>query len=101
MEPASRPRRSAAYGAAPRPGTRGRGHGLVVRAEGGAWTELPCNRSGSDCTVEVPEAVHQNKTIELYAVATDLSGHKGQLGSAEKPQAIRRKHWYDRLRGKG
>jgi hypothetical protein len=48
----------------------------------------------------VPPSLHQNKTIELYAVATDLSGHQGQLGSAEKPLAIRRKHWYDRLRGK-
>jgi serine/threonine protein kinase len=74
---------------------------IHVRPEGGAWTELACNRSGADCLVEVPESLHQNKTIELYAVATDLSGHKGQLGSAEKPQLIRRKHWYDRLRGKG
>jgi hypothetical protein len=72
-----------------------------VRPEGGAWTELPCNRSGAECTVEVPAALHQGKTVELYVVATDLSGHKGQLGSAEKPQQIRRKHWYDRLRGKG
>jgi serine/threonine-protein kinase len=63
-----------------------------VRPEGGAWTELPCNRSGADCTVEVPESLHQNRTIELYAVATDTSGHQGQLGSAEKPQLIRRKH---------
>ena len=73
-----------------------------IRPEGGgAWTELPCNRSGADCTVEVPASLHQSRTIELYVVATDLSGHKGQLGSPEKPQQIRRKHWYDRLRGKG
>jgi eukaryotic-like serine/threonine-protein kinase len=75
-----------------------------VRPEGGAWTELPCNRAGAagpECTVEVPESLHQNRTIELYAVATDLSGHQGRLGSAERPQAIRRKHWYDRLRPKG
>jgi serine/threonine protein kinase len=72
-----------------------------VRPEGGTWTELPCNRSGTDCTVEVPAAFHQNRTVELYVIATDLSGHKGQLGSPEKPQPIRRKRWYDRLRGKG
>src|SRR5262249_28463830 len=73
-----------------------------VRPEGGGpWTELPCNRTGGECAVEVAPAVHQNKTIELWVTATDLSDHKGQLGSAEKPQAIRRKHWYDRLRGKG
>src|SRR5262249_48756533 len=72
---------------------------VPVRPEGGAWTELPCPRAGADCTVEVPPALHQNRTIELYVVATDLSGHQGQLGSAEKPQLIRRKHWYDRLRG--
>jgi hypothetical protein len=69
-----------------------------VRPEGGTWTELPCARSGSDCTVEVPATLHQNRTVDFYVVATDLSGHKGQLGTAEKPQQIRRKHWYDRLR---
>jgi hypothetical protein len=73
-----------------------------VRPEGGgAWTEMACNRSGPDCTIEVPESLHQNRTVEIYVVATDPSGHKGQLGSPEKPQQIRRKHWYDRLRGKG
>jgi hypothetical protein len=67
-----------------------------VRPEGGRFTAVPlARRSPTDYDADIPPAVHQNKRIvELYVVATDPSGHKGQLGTLEEPQRIKRKRWW-------
>ncbi|HEV7509437.1 MAG TPA: protein kinase [Thermoanaerobaculia bacterium] len=63
-----------------------------ARAEGGQYTKVAVRHlSGEDYTLDVPPDLHQNKTIELYVTAADLSGHTGQLGSAERPLKMKRK----------
>jgi hypothetical protein len=66
-----------------------------VRVEGStAYVELPVSR-GADggFTLEVSAQFHKNTTVELYVTATDLSGHRGQLGSAEQPLKLKKKRW--------
>ena len=74
-----------------------------VRAEGGQFERVAVRQvSGSDYEAEVSPELHGNRTVELYAVASDQSGHAGQLGSADRPLKIKRKRWIDRvLGGKG
>ena len=72
-----------------------------ARPEGGAWRKVPVNHlSGSDYSLEVPPEVHQNRNVEFYAVATDASGHTGQLGSAESPRRMKRRNWIEKLLGR-
>jgi len=69
-----------------------------ARAEGTAgYVDLQPVRSGADYTAEVPPSLHQNRTIEYYAVATDASGHRGELGTAQAPRQLRRKKWFEKL----
>lgn len=72
---------------------------LFARPEGGAWQTLELRQSGSFYTAEIPPSFHQNKNLQWYATATDVSGHSGQLGSEGAPKTLKRKKWFDRLRG--
>ncbi len=72
-----------------------------ARAEGtAAYVDLPVAHGAAAYTAEVPPALHQNRTIEFYVVATDTSGHRGELGTAQSPQRLRRKKWYEKLLNK-
>ncbi|MFL6193761.1 MAG: hypothetical protein ACJ75H_06290 [Thermoanaerobaculia bacterium] len=71
---------------------------LMARPEKGKYRSLPleASRAGS-YTVEIDPAFHQNGKVDLYVVATDLSGHEAYLGSAEKPLVLNRKQGFERL----
>lgn len=71
-----------------------------ARAEGtAAYADLPPSHTGADYAVDIPPSLHQNRTIEYYVVATDLSGHRAELGNPQSPQKLRRKRWYEKLLG--
>ncbi|HEX9944608.1 MAG TPA: hypothetical protein VGG03_21575 [Thermoanaerobaculia bacterium] len=72
---------------------------LMARRAGGRFRDLPLEklRTGSYYTVEISPAFHQNGDVELYAVATDLSGHETYLGSRDKPLQLKRKQGFERL----
>jgi hypothetical protein len=67
--------------------------------EGGAFQPLAFRRNGNEVVAEVPPELHDNRTLQFYAVATDLSGHRASLGGPEAPQELRRRRWYHRFRG--
>jgi hypothetical protein len=57
-----------------------------------AYKELAMRRSQeAEWTAEITTVLHENKAVELYVVASDHSGHTGQLGSAQQPLALKRK----------
>jgi hypothetical protein len=65
---------------------------LMARPQGGKMRELPLERSRQGYyTVEIPPSFHQNGTVELYVVASDLSGHEGSLGSRDQPLQVKRR----------
>jgi len=68
---------------------------LMARVQGGKMRELPLQKTRTGYyTVQIPPAFHQNETVEFYVVATDLSGHVGNYGSAEKPRQIKRRQGF-------
>jgi len=70
---------------------------LFARPEAGRMTELPLRKSGFGWDVTIPPSFHQNGTVELYVVATDLSGHEGYLGSKENPLRLKRRQGFQQL----
>lgn len=71
-----------------------------ARAEGGRFEKIAVRQvSGADYEVEVSPELHGNKTVEVYVVASDHSGHASQLGSADRPLKIKRKRWINRVLG--
>jgi hypothetical protein len=71
-----------------------------ARAEGGTFSKLVVRHvSGADYVMEVPPSLHDDKTIEFYATATDQSGHIGRAGSAERPLKMKRKGFLKSLFG--
>jgi hypothetical protein len=69
-----------------------------ARPEGGRFEKVPVRHlTASQYEAEIPPSLHQNKTVELYATASDTSGNQGRLGSAESPRTVKRKKWYDKL----
>jgi len=66
---------------------------LFARIKGADhYQELPLIRGpDSEWRGEITAAMHQNKAVELYVVATDQSGHAGQAGSAEQPIQLKKK----------
>jgi hypothetical protein len=66
----------------------------MARQEGApAYQALPAQSTGNDeYTVEVTPEFHDNKTVELYVVATDYAGHSSRLGTVEQPLRIK-KRW--------
>ena len=45
----------------------------------------------SEWSGEITPALHDNKAVELYVVATDHSGHTGQLGGPQQPLTLKKK----------
>jgi hypothetical protein len=70
---------------------------VFARPESGRMTELPLKKSGFGWDVSIPPSFHQNGTVELYVVATDLSGHEGYLGSKENPLRLQRRQGFQQL----
>ena len=71
---------------------------LLARPKGGKMRELPLQKTRTGYyTVEISPAFHQNETVELYVVATDLSGHEAYLGSRDKPLQLKRRQGFERL----
>jgi hypothetical protein len=50
-------------------------------------------------TVEVGPDFHGNGTVELYVVATDVSGHEGFLGTPARPLLVERLQGFERMVG--
>jgi serine/threonine-protein kinase len=71
---------------------------LLARPQGGKFRSLPLEttRSGYS-TVKIDPGFHRNGMVELYLVATDLSGHEGHYGTADKPLQLKRKQGFERL----
>jgi hypothetical protein len=67
---------------------------VMARQEGAsAYQELPERSTGNnEYTVEVTPEFHGNKTVELYVVALDYSGHPSRLGTPDQPLHIK-KRW--------
>lgn len=68
---------------------------VFARVEGSAtFQEFPANRGAAgEWSVELSPSFHGNKTVEFYVVATDVSGHAGNLGGADKPLKLKKKGW--------
>jgi hypothetical protein len=66
---------------------------VMARPEGTRdFQSLPAKAVGGDeYDVEITPELHQNKTVELYAVAVDDSGHVSKLGTAEKPLELKKR----------
>lgn len=65
---------------------------LMARAPGGRMREYPLavSRTAGHYTAELPSSFHQNGTVELYLVATDISGNEGRLGTPDQPLKLTR-----------
>jgi hypothetical protein len=65
---------------------------LMARAPGGKMREYPLevSRTNGLYTAEMPSSFHQNGTVELYVVATDISGNEGHYGTPDKPVKLTR-----------
>jgi hypothetical protein len=72
-----------------------------ARSPGGPFVRVAIHHLfGVGYSLDVPPEVHRNQTeVEFYVVASDLSGHSGQLGSPEHPLKMMRKSWLERLLG--
>lgn len=71
-----------------------------ARAEGGRFSKVFVRHlGGADYTLEISPSVHQRKSIDFYLTATDQSGHEGALGTAQRPQRIKRKGWLSKVLG--
>ncbi len=71
---------------------------VAARVQGGKFRNLSLEttRAGYS-TVLIDPGFHNNGTVELYVVATDLSGHEAYLGSPDKPLQLKRKQGFERL----
>lgn len=65
---------------------------LMARPPGGKMREYPLevSRTAGYYTAKMPSSFHQNGTVELYVVATDISGNEGHFGTADKPMKLTR-----------
>lgn len=71
---------------------------VLARSEGGKYREMPLEKERAGYyTVKISPAFHQNGTVDVYAVATDLSGHEGFVGSRDKPLQLKRRQGFERL----
>jgi serine/threonine protein kinase len=56
------------------------------------YKELALRRTQDDeWTGEITTALHENKAVEFYVVATDHSGHTGQLAGPQQPLTLKKK----------
>ena len=60
----------------------------------GDWRTLEVERRDGQYVLRVPPSFHGDRDFEIWAQATDLSGHRGQLASEEEPYEIERKRWW-------
>jgi hypothetical protein len=76
-----------------------RGAECWVRPEGAAaFRAVPVRHlSGADYAVDIPPELHQNRTLELYAAASDNSGHRSLLGSRDQPLKLKRRNWIEKI----
>jgi serine/threonine protein kinase len=71
---------------------------LMARPQGGKFREIPLEKTRAGYyTVAISPAFHRNGDVDLYAVATDLSGHETDLGSRDKPLQLKRKQGFEQL----
>jgi hypothetical protein len=65
---------------------------MWAKPAGGKMREMTLeeHRGGEYWSVEIPVGFHQNETVELYLLATDLSGHEGWFGTKDAPQKLTR-----------
>jgi hypothetical protein len=70
---------------------------LFARPEAGKLRELMLQKSEFGYDVEIPPTVHQNGTLEIYVVATDMSGHEGYLGTKDNPLRVKRRQGFQQL----
>ena len=57
-----------------------------------SYKEMAMRRTQeSEWSGEITPALHDNKAVELYVVATDHSGHTGQLGGPQQPLTLKKK----------
>jgi len=70
-----------------------------VRPEGAtSYQPLPVRHlSGADYEVDIAPDLHQNRTVELYAAASDNSGHRSLLGSRDQPLKVKRRNWLEKI----
>lgn len=65
---------------------------VFARPSGGKMRELTAEKERNAAyTVVMAPGFHQNDTVEVYVVATDVSGNQGYLGSRDKPLQITRR----------
>jgi serine/threonine protein kinase/tetratricopeptide (TPR) repeat protein len=70
---------------------------MMARPQGGRMRDMPLQKTGIGYTVDIPPSFHQNGTVEFYVVATDLSGHEGNLGTADRPLQLKRRQGFARM----
>ncbi|HET9227246.1 MAG TPA: hypothetical protein VFR31_11310 [Thermoanaerobaculia bacterium] len=65
---------------------------LMAKPPGGKMRSYPLevSRTMGFYTAELPASFHQNGTVEIYVVATDLSGNEGHFGTPDKPLKVTR-----------
>ena len=65
---------------------------LMAKPPGGKMRSYPLevSRTMGFYTAELPASFHQNGTVEIYVVATDLSGNEGHFGTPDKPMKVTR-----------
>lgn len=69
----------------------------MARPQGGKMREMTLKKNKFGYDLEIPASFHQNGTVELYVVATDLSGHEGFYGSPDSPKQLKRSSGYTRF----
>jgi hypothetical protein len=71
-----------------------------ARPEGGRFTRVDIRSvGGANYEIEVSPDFHQNKNIDFYVKAADSSGHEATLGSVQRPEKVKRKKWFSKIRG--
>lgn len=70
---------------------------LFARVDSGSPRELPLQKSVFGWDVSIPASIHENETVNLWVVATDLSGHEGMLGTKENPLQVKRRQGFEQL----
>ncbi len=74
---------------------------LFVRREGARFEKLTLRPlTATDYEAQVPADFHKNDALDLYAIATDRSGHTGRLASPEAPLKLKKKGFFQRVLGR-
>jgi serine/threonine-protein kinase len=70
-----------------------------VRPEGAAaYQAVPVRHlAGADYVADIPPEMHQNHPLDLYAMASDNSGHQSWLGTPDRPLKLKRRNWLEKI----